>query len=596
MKDKNKMSTNQQASHDVKKLPDFFESEFQSLLEKDLEKKPREGTIVKGKIVQIIEESVFVDVNLKTEGKIQKNEFGGDDIKIGDEVDVYIERLEGRNGCTHLSREKVEKEKAWDKFEKLNIDNDNITGKIIGKVNKGGFAVEIDGMLAFLPGSQLDIRPVKDPSVFMNLEQQFKILKVDKEQGNVVVSRRAVLEESRQEAKDELLSGIKEGMTFEGVIKNITNYGAFVDLGDIDGLLHITDISWERISHPSEKLTLGQDIKVMVTKFNPDTKRVSLGLKQLSDNPWHGLEKKYVARTKHKGRVRGFSEHGVFVELEKGVDGLVYLNEIAWSTKNTHPTKLVSLDQEVEVMVLDFDMEKHRISLSIKACTENPWKKFIEKHPISTIVKARVKKVVDFGLYVNVIEGDGINDLEILVPAIEISNDLNPKLALKEYSVDDEIKGMVLTSDLERERVTLSIKKIQESNNISIMKKIIDSGPITCTVLEVTKDGLFVEMPEGMKGFIKRYDLSKHRDQQKSERFTVGDRIDAKAVSYDKNKNIAVMSVKLLEIEEEKKAIKEYGSVDSGASLGDILGAAIESQQSKKSSEKKIDEKDSVDE
>ena len=564
----------------IENILNFSQEKFSQLLEESLKNQPKEGSIVEGEIVNISGDIIFIDVGLKSEGRVSINEFSNkEELKVGDKFDVYIDRLEGRNGCTQLSRDKVAKEMAWNKFEELSASDSSISGKIIGKVNKGGFAVDIEGILAFLPGSQLDIRPVKDPSILMNIEQPFKILKIDREQGNVVVSRRAILEDSRKEAKSELLAGIKEGMTFDGVVKNITNYGAFIDLGDIDGLLHITDISWEKISHPSEKITLGQEIKVVVTKYNSEVQRVSLGLKQLSDNPWKGLEKKYTAGTKHKGKVIGISDYGVFVELEKSIEGLVYLNEIDWNTKNTHPTKLVNVGDDVETVVLDLDIDKHRISLSIKQCTENPWKNFVDKYPVGTKVKAKIKKIVDFGLFVNVMEGEKENDLDVLVPAVEINWDDNPRNALKNYKAGEDIEGVVLSSDLERERVTISIKQLEESNYKDITDKLVKAEVVTCKVLEVTKDGLYVEAPEGVKGFVKKYDLSKHKDQQKPERFTIGDRIDAKIISYDKSKRILNFSVKILEIAEEKKAIAEYGSVDSGASLGDILGAAIEKKE-----------------
>lgn len=564
----------------IENILNFSQEKFSQLLEESLKNQPKEGSIVEGEIVNISGDIIFIDVGLKSEGRVSINEFSNkEELKVGDKFDVYIDRLEGRNGCTQLSRDKVAKEMAWNKFEELSASDSSISGKIIGKVNKGGFAVDIEGILAFLPGSQLDIRPVKDPSILMNIEQPFKILKIDREQGNVVVSRRAILEDSRKEAKSELLAGIKEGMTFDGVVKNITNYGAFIDLGDIDGLLHITDISWEKISHPSEKITLGQEIKVVVTKYNSEVQRVSLGLKQLSDNPWKGLEKKYTAGTKHKGKVIGISDYGVFVELEKSIEGLVYLNEIDWNTKNTHPTKLVNVGDDVETVVLDLDIDKHRISLSIKQCTENPWKSFVNKYPVGTKVKAKIKKIVDFGLFVNVMEGEKENDLDVLVPAVEINWDDNPRNALKNYKAGEDIEGVVLSSDLERERVTISIKQLEESNYKDITDKLVKAEVVTCKVLEVTKDGLYVEAPEGVKGFVKKYDLSKHKDQQKPERFTIGDRIDAKIISYDKSKRILNFSVKILEIAEEKKAIAEYGSVDSGASLGDILGAAIEKKE-----------------
>ena len=560
--------------------------DFSQLLEERLEQQPKESSIIKGKVVNIMADTVFVDIGLKSEGRISINEFSDQKIEVGDEVDVYLDRIEGRNGCVQLSRVKVARERAWNKFEELNANGGSINGKIVGKVSKGGFAVNIEGVLAFLPNSQLDIRPVKEVSVLMDIEQPFKILKIDREQGNVVVSRRAILEESRKEARDELLSGIKEGMLLEGVIKNITHYGAFIDLGDIDGLLHITDISWDKITHPSEKLTLGEKIKVVVTKYDTETHRVSLGLKQLTENPWKELKKKYVIGSKYKGRVASISDYGVFIELEDGIEGLVYLNEIGWNTKNIHPTKLVQLNESIEVVVLDIDIDKHRISLSIKRCTENPWKKFIDQYPIGTMVKAKVKKVAHFGLFVSVIKEGKENNLEVLVPAVEISWDDDPRGALKNFKEGDEIEGVVLSSDSERERVTISMKQLKENNYRRIIKQLMESGVITCKVLEIDKDGLVVEASEGIKGFIKKSDLSKHIDQQKPERFTSGDRIDAKVLSYDKNKKILNLSVKVLEIAEEKKAIAEYGSVSSGASLGDILGTALEQQKENTSNKK----------
>ena len=570
----------------IENTHDFSQENFSQLLEERLEQQPKESSIIKGKVVNIMADTVFVDIGLKSEGRISINEFSDQKIEVGDEVDVYLDRIEGRNGCVQLSRVKVARERAWNKFEELNANGGSISGKIVGKVSKGGFAVNIEGVLAFLPNSQLDIRPVKEVSVLMDIEQPFKILKIDREQGNVVVSRRAILEESRKEARDELLSGIKEGMLLEGVIKNITHYGAFIDLGDIDGLLHITDISWDKITHPSEKLTLGEKIRVVVTKYDTETHRVSLGLKQLTENPWKELKKKYVIGSKYKGRVASISDYGVFIELEDGIEGLVYLNEIGWNTKNIHPTKLVQLNESIEVAVLDIDIDKHRISLSIKRCTENPWKKFIDQYPIGTMVKAKVKKVAHFGLFVSVIKEGKENNLEVLVPAVEISWDDDPRGALKNFKEGDEIEGVVLSSDSERERVTISMKQLKENNYRRIIKQLMESGVITCKVLEVDKDGLVVEASEGIKGFIKKSDLSKHIDQQKPERFTSGDRIDAKVLSYDKNKKILNLSVKVLEIAEEKKAIAEYGSVSSGASLGDILGTALEQQKENTSNKK----------
>ena len=570
----------------IENTPDFSQENFTKLLEEKLQYQPKEASIIKGKIIQIIADTVFVDVGLKSEGRIPISEFSDQDLKIGDMFDVYLDRIEGRNGCIQLSRKRVARERAWDKFEELNVSGGSIDGKIVGKVNKGGFAVDIDGILAFLPNSQVDIRPIEDFSVLLNVEQPFKVLKIDRQQGNVVVSRRAILEESRKEARDELLAGIKEGMTLEGVVKNITHYGAFIDLGDIDGLLHITDISWDKITHPSEKLNLGEKIKVAVIKYDAETQRVSLGIKQLMDNPWKKLKQKYAIGTKHKGTVVNISDYGVFVELEKGIEGLVYLNEIAWNTKNVHPTKLAQLNDIVEVVILDMDIDKHRINLSIKQCTENPWKQFVAKYPVGTKVKAKVKKVANFGLFISVIEDDKENDLDVLVPAIEIGYDDDPKSALKNFKEGEEIEGIVLSTDLERERVTVSIKQLKENDYKEIIKQLMKSKVVTCKVLEVDKDGLVVETSEGIKGFIKRFDLSKHVDQQKPERFAIGNKIDAKILSYDKNKKVLNLSVKILEIAEEKKAIAEYGSINSGASLRDILGTALE-QEDENTTEKK---------
>ncbi len=561
---------------------------FVELLENKLEGNPKEGFITKGTIVSKQKEAIFVDVSLKSEGRISKNELvnngiNWDDVEVGNEIDVYIESEENRAGCAQLSIEKVAKEKVWKKFEDALENAQCVEGKIVGKVNKGGFAVDIEGILCFLPGSQLDIRPIKDVSVLMDVQQPFMILKIDKEQGNVVVSRRAVLDESRKEAREKMLSGIKEGMMLEGTVKNITNYGAFIDLGDIDGLLHLTDISWDKISHPSEKVTLGEKLNVIVTKYNPETQRVSLGLKQITDNPWNGLDKKYIPGNRYKGKVSNISDYGLFIELQEGIEGLVYLDQIAWNSKNILPNQAAKTGEEVEVMVLDIDIEKHRISLSIKQCQENPWEILVDKYPVGTKVKAKVVKVVDFGLFVNVLEGEETLPLELLIPAIEIGFDENPKLALKKFSVGDVVDGVILNASPEKERVTISIKHLSENDNVKIANEVSKLKDVTCKILEVSKDGLFLSVIDDVvKGFVKRSEISAHRDQQRPDRFNVDDRITARVTSYDKNTRLAQMSIKVIEVEDEKKAIAEFGSVDSGASLGDILGAAIDEHNNKK--------------
>ena len=568
------------------------EENFESLLEEFLKDQKKEGEIVTGKVVGISNDAILVDVGLKSEGRIPINEFINDDnekpeFTIGEEIEVFIERFDGRNGETVLSRGKALKEEAWLKFEDFYKKGINVEGSIIGRV-KGGFAVDLGGIIAFLPGSQLDIRPVKDILVLIDVEQPFKILKMNREQGNVVVSRKAILEESRKEAKNELLSSIKEGLQLKGVVKNITDYGAFVDLGAMDGLLHITDISWKKVSHPSEYLTLGQEINVVIIKYNPETQRVSLGLKQLEKNPWDGYEKKYNPGTKLKGVVSSITDYGVFVELSPDVEGLVYHTEISWNAKNMHPSKLVKVGEEVDIIVLEVDIEKHRISLSMKQCNDNPWEQFARVYPIGTKVKGIVKKVADFGLFITIAgeeekKGQCISsNLDVLIPAVEINWDDNPRAALSNYKEGDEVEGLVLTIDIERERITVSIKQLQENTSVKMVKRLLSSYAVTCIIKEILKDALILETVEGgVPGVLKKYELSKHKEQQNPERFEVGDRLDAKAASYDKTTRMLNFSVKALEIEEEKKAIAEYGSADSGASLGDILGAALKENNKK---------------
>ena len=564
------------------KSPDFSQEEFSQLLEESLKNQPKEGSIVEGKVVSISNNAIFIDVGLKSEGRVPSSEFlNQEKLFIGSKVEVYVDRLEGKNGCAQLSRDKVAKEMTWNKFEKLNASNGNIDGKIIGKVNKGGYAVRIEGILAFLPGSQLDIRPVKDPLSLMNIKQSFKILKTSREQGNLVVSRRAVLEDSRKEAKEKLLTGVKEGMIFNGVVKNITNYGAFIDLGDIDGLLHITDISWDKISHPSEKITLGQPIKVVVIKYNSELRRVSLGLKQLSKNTWKGLEKKYKIGTKHRGKIVSISSYGAFVELDKSIEGLVYLNEISWNVKNVHPKKLISIGDEVKVIILNFDIGKHRISLSIKKCMKNPWKMLIDKYSIGSKVKIIVNKIVDFGLFVNLLENNTINNLDILIPIVEIDWKDSSRNVLKKYKVGDCVEGLVINSDLTNEKVIISIKQLENINHEQAIDKLIKLDFITCKILSVNKEGLLVETLEGIKGFVQKYDLSKRKYDQKLDGFIVGDKIDVKAISYNQYKKVMNFSIKALEIIEEKQAIAKYGSSNIGANIGDILEAAIKKQNNR---------------
>lgn len=554
---------------------------FADLFEQSIKEEKREGTVVKGIVLAMAREIITVDVGLKSEGRIQLSEFSEEErsnLQVGDVVEVFIERLEDRHGNTIVSRDKAIKEECWYKFEDLHRQNAVIEGKIMGRV-KGGFAVDIGNIVAFLPGSQVDIRPIKDIAPLIDVAQPFKILKMDRHQGNVVVSRRAILEESRAEAREALLSNIAEGSVLEGIVKNITDYGAFIDLGSIDGLLHITDISWNKISHPSEALSLGQTVKVMVIKYNEETKRVSLGLKQLEKNPWEGLTDKYQAGTKIAGTVTTVTDYGSFVELESNVEGLVYHTEISWNAKNVHPRKLLKTGDKVDVVVLEMDVAKHKISLSMKQCKPNPWKKFAETHEIGTTIEGVVQNIADFGIFLLIGEEGSDDAIEALIPAMELSWAEKPETELKKYKKGDKVQGMVLSVDLERERVTIGVKQLTKDSFSESLGSIRKGDVVTCTVTDVKKEGIDVEISEGVTAFIKKSELSKHKSEQRPERFGIGDKVDAQVVSIDSKDRRLSLSIKTLEAAEEKKAIEEYGSKDSGASLGEILGMALNKEK-----------------
>lgn len=557
---------------------------FADLFEESIQEERTEGSVVEGRVIAIENDYVTIDVGLKSEGKIPMKEFTGSDdaitVKQGDLVDVYIERLEGQNGMAQLSYEKAVRQRAWKNLEDNYKEGDTVDGVIFGRV-KGGFTVDIGGVVAFLPGSQVDIRPIKDITPLLNVKQPFQILKMDYKQGNIVVSRRSILEESRQEARDEMLAGISEGQTLEGTVKNITDYGAFIDLGSVDGLLHVTDISWSRISHPSEVLTLGQKINVKVIKFNEDTKRISLGVKQLEENPWQGVANKYPSGSKHKGTVTNITDYGAFVELEEGIEGLVHVSEISWAKGNAHPSRLLSVGQEVNVQVLDMDIDKHRISLGIKQCEDNPWSEFAAKHPEGSIVEGEVRNQVDFGLFVG-LEG-GVDGL---VHISDVSWNDNAEEELKKFNSGDKIKVKVLGIEVGKERISLGIKQLGDAPKAAAITGLQKGAVVTCTVSEVKDDGIAVEFEDFKNIFIKRNDLARERVEQRPDRFAVGDRVDAKVISVDKNSMKVNLSIKALEVEEQKRAIAEYGSTDSGASLGDILGAALNSSSEDKKGKK----------
>jgi small subunit ribosomal protein S1 len=549
---------------------------FAALLEESLgQSESFEGTVVKGRVISVDNDMVLIDVGLKSEGRVALKEFAvpGQQVELvpGDTVEVFIERMEDKNGEAVLSREKAKREEAWTALEKSFTDQLRVTGIIFGKV-KGGFTVDLNGAVAFLPGSQVDIRPVRDISPLMGTPQPFQILKMDRSRGNIVVSRRAVLEESRAEARSELVANLKEGQILEGVVKNITDYGAFVDLGGVDGLLHVTDIAWRRINHPSEALQIGQAVKVQVVRFNPETQRISLGMKQLEADPWEGVVAKYPAGARFRGRVTNITDYGAFVELEPGIEGLVHVSEMSWTKKNVHPGKIVSTSQEVEVMVLDVDPVKRRISLGLKQCLPNPWEVFAEKYPAGTELEGEVKNITEFGLFVGL-----PGEIDGMVHLSDIAWDRPGEEAIQEFKKSDQVKVKVLDVDVEKERISLGMKQLTEDT----FDKAASTGGlrkgevVTGTVTEVNDGGVEVSVGDGLIGFIRKSDLSRDRSEQRPDRFSVGDKVDAKVMQVDRAARKVSLSIKAKEAEEEKQAMQEYGSSDSGASLGDILGAAL---------------------
>ena len=541
----------------------------------------QEGSVIKGKVVAIENDLAIIDVGLKTEGRVALKEFAAPGkpaaVQVGDTVEVYLERIENSAGEAVLSREKAKREESWIRLEVAFEKQERVDGQIFGRV-KGGFTVDLDGAVAFLPGSQVDIRPVRDVTPLMNIPQPFQILKMDKRRGNIVVSRRAVLEETRAEQRQELVENLKEGQVLEGVVKNITDYGAFVDLGGVDGLLHVTDIAWRRVNHPSEVLSIGQTVKVQVIKVNQETQRISLGMKQLEADPWEGVAAKYPMGAKLKGRVTNITDYGAFVELEPGVEGLVHVSEMSWTKKNVHPGKIVSTSQEVEVMVLEVDPVKRRISLGLKQCLDNPWTTFAEKFPVGTVVEGEIKNITEFGLFI------GLDaDVDGMVHMSDLDWNKSGEEAMAEYQKGQVVKAQVLDVDTEKERISLGIKQLGGDPMESLGDAIRKGAVVTCTVTGITDNGLEVTVgADNMPAFIRRAELSRDRGDQRPERFAVGDKVDARVTQFDRAARKITLSIKALEIAEEKEAVAQYGSSDSGASLGDILGAALKSAQDEK--------------
>jgi len=572
--------------------------DFAELLNKSLggENEAFEGKVVKGTVTGIENDMAVIDVGLKSEGRVPLREFAAPgqkaEIKVGDEVEVYVDRVENSAGEAMLSRDRARREAAWDKLEKEFEAGNRVEGVIFGRV-KGGFTVDLGGAVAFLPGSQVDIRPVRDVQPLMDLPQPFQILKMDRRRGNIVVSRRAILEETRAEQRSGLIQSLAEGQVIEGVVKNITDYGAFVDLGGIDGLLHVTDVSYKRVNHPSEVLGIGDTVKVQIIRINRETQRISLGMKQLESDPWEGASAKYPVGGVFSGRVTNITEYGAFVELEPGIEGLVHVSEMSWTKKNVHPGKIVSTSQEVDVKVLEVDEEKRRISLGLKQAQENPWAAFAEKHPVGSKVEGEVKNATEFGLFVG-LEGD----VDGMVHMSDIAWGVSGEEALQLHRKGETVTAQVLDVDVEKERISLGIKQLEGGGtgaaaDTGAPRKAANTGGVkkgetlTVTVRAIQDAGLDVQVgDDGATGFIKRGDLGRDRDEQRAERFQVGQKLDAMVIGFDRSKK-PNFSVKALQIAEEKQAVAQYGSSDSGASLGDILGAALKEAQAAKPAKKK---------
>ena len=554
---------------------DHFQGDtFAALLDETLGRDSGfEGSVVTGRVVRIDSDFVVVDVGLKSEGRVALKEFGPagtkPEVKPGDLIELYVERYEDRDGSIVLSREKARREEAWTNLEKAFEAQSRVSGTIYGRV-KGGFTVDLGGAVAFLPGSQVDIRPVRDVTPLMGSPQPFQILKMDRARGNIVVSRRAVLEETRAEQRSELIQGLKEGQILDGVVKNITDYGAFVDLGGVDGLLHVTDIAWRRINHPSEALSIGQAVRVQVIRFNPETQRISLGMKQLEADPWEGVTAKYPPGAKYSGRVTNITDYGAFVELEPGVEGLVHVSEMSWTKKNVHPGKIVATSQEVEVMILDVDGAKRRISLGLKQVSRNPWEQFVDEHPIGSVVEGEIRNITEFGLFVGLTA-----DLDGMVHMSDISWDDATEAAMAPYHKGDVVKAKVLDVDVEKERISLGIKQLKDDPAASVLESVHKGTVVTCVVTAVQANGIEVKVDDVLTGFIRRSELARDKSDQRPDRFAVGEKVDAKITAVDRAARRLQLTIKGKEMEEEKQAMAEYGTTDSGASLGDILGAAI---------------------
>jgi small subunit ribosomal protein S1 len=577
------MSTAVSESKDLNPTRDDFAALLSETLSND---DAFEGSVVKGTITAIEKDLAVIDVGLKMEGRVPVREFSipgkPAELKVGDTVEVYLERIENALGEAVLSREKARREESWTRLEEKFNNKEQVEGVIFNKV-KGGFTVDLDGAVAFLPGSQVDVRPVRDIGPLMHSPQPFKILKMDRRRGNIVVSRREILEATRAEQRSEIVARLKEGEVIDGVVKNITDYGAFIDLGGIDGLLHVTDMAWRRVNHPSEIVNVGDTVKVQIVRINPETQRISLGMKQLQADPWAGIEAKYPVGTRFKGTVTNIADYGAFVELEPGVEGLIHVSEMSWTKKNIHPGKIVSTSQQVDVQILEVDAQKRRISLGLKQTQDNPWDTFLASHPKGAVIEGPIRNITEFGLFVGLDGGvDGMVHLS------DLDWNRSGDEAIKDYKKGDNVKAVVLDVDAQKERISLGIKQVG-GDPLESIGKLKKGAQVTCEVMAVQDSGIEVKLADtDITTFIKRSDLSRDRSEQRPERFNVGDKVDAAVTSLDKSSRRVTVSIKALEIAEEKQAVAQYGSSDSGASLGDIFKAAIKKKEG--AEEKKDDE------
>jgi len=555
------------SNEDFAKLFEEYEKDTQKLVE---------GTVVKGVVVGITEKGVAIDISAKSVGFIDIAEFRRDgEIEEGAVVDVFLERLENKRGELIISRESARRLNNWNYLKQCLEDKTIIDGKIIGKV-KGGYAADVNGIICFLPRSQFDTVLITDDSFLLNKIEKLQVLKIDEVRGNIVVSRRAVLESQRNIEKDKVLATIKVGDAIDGIVKNITDYGAFIDFGSFDGLLHLTDISWCRIKHPSEVLKIGQEIKVQVIKYDEANKRVSLGMKQLQQNPWESISQKYPVGATLKGKVTNLTSYGAFVEIEQGIEGLVHVSEMSWLKNNSTPNKFINLGQEVEVMVLDINSQNHRISLGMKQCEQNPWQNFSEKHKVGDVVEGVVKNFTEFGLFIGFDSGvDG------LVHVSDISEKGLTEEVQKKFKSGEKIKVIVLGSNFEKERISLGIRQLDNPNFQAELDKITEGSIVSCLIIGVKKDFLEVELDSGLKAIIKRLDLSNSKQNQKTEKYELNERIEAKVTLFNKISGKLLLSIKDMENDERESHL--YSEETSGTTIGSIAGDVLESLKDKNS-------------